>query len=318
MLILCLAGCSTPPDEHIVPFSQNQTQALFARARPPQAFGLTVYSTDRGPVFAGAHRIHAGQLAQMPFINKADPLAIEINLTARGIKEIPTLVDTASRENWITASLAASMGVVALAGPNPYHVNAVHVYDEIGGYAGLMHKIMMDKLHVENVVFHMRGATGPLGPPARWLQDPTPQAVLGAPFLRAFSFMTIDFAQRTAFFSATSPFPAPESETLLARVPLIDVRGVLGVEGTLNGEPTTFIIDTGGDFELVQNDPTDPTIRRVTAGDLVFPPEVKTQSAREIGLGEIEYPRIGRELLRHYRVTFDFRNKQVYFERPQS
>lgn len=312
---LSLAGCATPPDEHIIPFSQNQTQALFARSRPPQAFGLTVYSTDSGPVFAGANRVHQGQFVQMPLINKGDPRALEINLTARGIKEIPALIDTASRENWISSGTAAAMGVVLLAGPNPYHTEAIHVYDPIGGYAGLQHKIMMDTLHVENVLFHVRAATGPLGAPARWMQDPTPQVALGAPFLRAFSYVTFDFNGRTAVFSATTPFPTPEN-TLLARAKLLDIRGVLGVEGSINGESATFVIDSGGDFEMVQNEPESSTLRRASAGDLVFPPDIKVETAREIGLGEIEYPRIGRQLLSRYRVTLDFRNKWIYFERP--
>ncbi len=317
LLLACLVGCKTPPDEQIIPFTQNQTQALFARSRPPQAFGLTVYSTDRGPVFAGAHRVHPGQLAVMPFINRADSRAIEINLTARGIKEIPALVDTAARESWVTAPLAIAMSSVALAGPNPYHSTAVHVYDEIGGYASLMHRLTLDSLHVENVLLYIRAASGPLGAPARWLQDPTPQVSLGAPFLRAFSFVTFDFAQRSALFSATTPFRKPE-ETLIAQAPLADVRGVIGVEGTINGEPTTFVLDTGGDFALAVNQPTAATVRRVTVGDLVFPLDVPTRDAREIGLGEIELPRIGRELLSRYRVTLDFRNKQIYFELPSS
>ncbi|MBW7908279.1 MAG: hypothetical protein H3C50_05065 [Kiritimatiellae bacterium] len=315
LLFLALVGCKTPPDEQIVPFTQNQTQALFTRSRPPQAFGLTVYSTEMGPLFAGAHRVHPGQTAVMPFINRADPRAIEINLTARGIKEIPTLIDTASRENWVTAPLAVSMNSVSLAGPNPYHTTAVHVYDEIGGYASLMHRLTIDKLHVENVLLYIRAASGPLGVPARWLQDPTPQLALGAPFLRAFSYVTVDFAQRSVVFSATTPFQKPEA-TLIAQAPLVDVRGVIGVEGTLNGEPTTFVVDTGGDFDLALNDPAGLTVRRVTAGDLVFPLDVRAVAAREIGLGEVEYPRIGRGLLSRYRVTLDFRNKTLYFERP--
>jgi hypothetical protein len=315
-LLLLLAGCATTPDEHIIPLNTQQTQALFARARPPQAFGLTVYSTERGPVFAGAHRLHTGQAARMPFTGVGDADAPLIGLTARSVKEIPALLDTSSRENWIILSLAPALGIVSLAGPDPFKANAAHVYDEIGGYAGLLHKVLLDKLHVENSVFHVRAATGPLGPPARWMQDPVPQAVLGLPFLRAFSYVQLDFANRSALFSATTPYGGPVEDLFLARLPLRDVRGVLGVEGTLNGEPMTFVLDTGGAFELALNDPPEPTVRRLSAGDLIFPPNVSVQSARDLGLGDIDYPRIGRGLLSRYRVTFDFRNRFIYFERP--
>ena len=57
LLLLGAAGCATPKDEAIVPFTQEQLNALFTRARPPQVFGLTVYSSDGGPVFAGGNRV---------------------------------------------------------------------------------------------------------------------------------------------------------------------------------------------------------------------------------------------------------------------
>lgn len=316
LTLVVLSGCATPKDEQIIPFSQQQTRALFKNARPPQAFGLTVYNTERGPVFAGSHRVHSGHVAVMPFIGKSDPRAPVIAMTARGVKDIPALIDTASRENWMIPTVASATAVVPLTGPNPFSSQAVHVYDEIGGYAGLLHKIMFDKLHMENAVFYIRAAYGPMGPPARWMRDPVPQVVLGVPFLRAFSFVTLDFPSRTVFLSSTMPFPGSPDESLIVRLPLLDVRGVLAVEGTLRGEPATFILDTGGDFDIALNDPQELTVRRISIGDLVFPPEANVKNARDLGLGEIEYPRIGRGLLSRYKVTFDFRNRQVWFERP--
>lgn len=316
LLLIGLAGCATPRDEHIVPFNAQQREALLARARPPQAFGLTVYNTERGPLFAGAHRVHSGQAARMPFVNRADPHAPMIAITARSMKDIPALIDSTSRENWIIPPLAASLHVVLMTSPKPFETQAAHVYDEIGGYAGLLHRVILDQLHMENVVLYLRGATGPMGPPARWLQDPDPEIVLGLPFLRAFSYVTFDFAERTLTFSATTPYPGADETRLIARLPLVDVRGVLGVEGALNGEPATFLLDTGGDYDLVKNEPQDGTLRRLTVGDLVFPRNIEIKTARELGLGDIDYPRIGRGLLGRYRVTLDFRNQQVVFERP--
>lgn len=316
LVLFALAGCATPKDEQIVPFSQEQTRAAFARARPPQAFGLTVYTTDLGPVFAGSHRLHPGDLAMRSFLRSGDPKAPVIEIVARGDRKISALVDTSSRENWVTPSAAMQMDYVALAGPNPFLARAAHVYDEGGGYAGIVHKIVLDELHAENVIFHMRAATGPLGPPARWLDKPPPQAVLGITFLRAFSYVQLDFARQRAIFASTAAFRVPTEETLVARLPLKEVRGVFAVEGAMDGEPMTFVLDTGGDYELVMNEPPAPTVRRLSIGDLVFPPDVTVAASADQGLGEISYPRIGRRLLARYGVTFDFRGKSVYFERP--
>lgn len=317
-LLLALAGCATPRDEHIVPFTAEQRQAFFARARPPQAYGLTVYSTENGPVFAGSHRLHQGDVAMLGFEASGSADAPVVRITARGDQHVTALLDTSSRENWVIPTAALRMGLTALSGPNPYETRAAHVYDEVGGYAGLVHKITMEELHAENIVFYTRAAFGPLGPPARWLDNPPPQAVLGTSFLRAFSYVQIDFRARLALLASTQSFKAPPAETLVAKVPLKDVRGVLGVEGLMDGEPMTFILDTGGDFELVMNDPPAPTVRRLSVGELVFPREVNVVASMEQGLGETSYPRIGRKLLARYRISIDFRNKWVYFERPAS
>jgi hypothetical protein len=316
--LVTLAGCATTRDEHIVPYTEQQVRALLRNARPPQAFGLTVYNTERGAVFAGAHRMHAGHSALLPFLSRSDEKAPIVFFSARGIPKIHALIDTASRENWIVPSVARSVDMIPLAGPNPFQIQAVHVYDEIGGYAALLHKLAFGSMHVENVVFYIRAASGPLGPPARWVRDPEPAAVLGAPFLRALSYATFDFPARKIFFSATTPFPGASEETLIAKIPLLDIRGVIGADGMLNGEPATFIIDTGGDFDLAMNEPIDATVRRLSLGELVFPRDVSVAVARDIGLGEIEYPRIGRGLLARYKVTFDFRARQIWFERPVS
>ena len=66
--LLVLAGCATPPDETVIPFNAEQTKTLYAKARPPQVFGLTVYNSDNGPFFAGAGRLHQGEKAEMPFL----------------------------------------------------------------------------------------------------------------------------------------------------------------------------------------------------------------------------------------------------------
>ncbi len=316
--LLALAGCATTKDEHIIPFTLEQRQAFFARARPPQAYGLTVYTTENGPVFAGAHRLHQGDVALLDFESSGDASAPVIEITARGDQHVNALIDTSSRENWVIPTAALRLGLTALSGPNPYETRAGHVYDEVGGYAGLVHKITLEELNAENIVFYTRAAFGPLGPPARWLNDPAPEAVLGTSFLRSFSYVQIDFRARVALFASTQSFKAPPEAMLVARVPLKDVRGVLGVEGVMDGEPMTFILDTGGDFELVMNEPPAPTVRRLSVGELVFPREVNVVASMDQGMGETSYPRIGRKLLSRYRVSFDFRNKWVYFERPAS
>lgn len=317
LLVAVATGCATrKPVEQIVPFNEEQTRTLLRNARPPQTFGLTVYSSERGPIFGGAHRLRGGPAALVPFANPRDSRVPVILMGSRRAKAIPALIDTASRENWILPLPAAQFSAVPLAGPRPYATQPVHVYDEIAGYAFVIPDVQLEQIQVDNAVFYVRAAQGPLGAAARWISDPEPVAVLGAPFLRAFSYVSLDFPNRVAVFSTTLAFPGASEDDLLAVVDLQDVRGVIGVKGSIDGEPTTFIIDTGGNFDVVVNEPEKTPIKRLAVGDLVFPPNIRIDKALDVGLGEIEVPRIGRGLLSRYRVTFDFRGRKVWIERP--
>lgn len=300
----------------MVPFSAEQSKALYAKARPPQVFGLTVYASDTGPFFAGAGRLHQGEAAERPFLGEKDNLAPVIALDGRGEVGLPALLDTTSKDNWLTPRAGQQLGIVMLAGPNPYQTTPLHVYEPISGLGGLVQQVKLGELSMENVVFHVRAASGPLGSLARWVQNPAPAAVLGTAFLRAYSTVQLNFPERKAVFAATTRFPAPPADRLVASLPLKDIMGALAVEGALDGEPMTILLDVAGDFDLVMNYPPDATIRRLSLGDLVFPPNVNVVSSLDQGLGPITYPRIGRRLLSRYKVTFDFRSKLVYFERP--
>lgn len=315
--LFALLGCATTPkDEPTIPFSQEQTKALYAKARPPQVFGLTVYSSDNGPLFAGATRLHPGQQTERPFMGDKNSTAPLLGLNGRGEKGLPALLDTTAKDNWLTARAGKQLGVIMLSGPGPYSSQAQHVYDEIGGLAGLAQQVTLENLSAENVVFHVRAASGPLGPLSRWITQPAPEVILGTAFLRAFSSVQVDYAARMVRLSATTRYPAPASDRLVATLPLKDVQGALAVEGALDGDPMTILLDVAGDFELVMNEPPETTIRRLSLGDLVFPPGVNVVASMDQGLGTTTYPRIGRQLLSRFVVTFDFRGKVVYFERP--
>lgn len=315
--LLALLGCATTPkDKPTIPFTQEQSKALYAKARPPQVFGLTVYTSDNGPFFAGAGRLHPGQQAERPLLGEKNSVAPLVGLNGRGAKDMPALLDTTAKDNWLTARMGQQLGLTMLSAPGPYVSQAQHVYDDIGGLAGVAHQIGMEELTAENVVFHVRAATGPLGPLARWVTQPTPEIVLGTSFLRAFSSVQVDYPQRKVRFAATHRYPAPAPDRLVAALPLKDVQGALAVEGALDGDPMTILLDVAGDFELVMNEPPETTIRRLSLGDLVFPPGVNVVASMDQGLGTTTYPRIGRRLLSRFVVTFDFRGKLVYFERP--
>jgi hypothetical protein len=68
-----------------------------------------------------------------------------------------------------------------------------------------------------------------------------------------------DFPGRSVRFSSSGRAYKPANAAAVAAdLPLLDWRGRPAVAATLGGQPTTLILDTGGDFDLA----LPPTRRR--------------------------------------------------------
>ena len=313
VLAFALAACSTPPTG-IRPFTAGQRGAFLKRAKPPEAFGLTSYRTDDGPIFAGAHRLHHGQTAVLPFAGTEEDAPPMVDLSILGVKKpIRALVDTTSRDNWAVPELVPLMRGVPI-GPPGVGRTADHVLDDVGGILFIAPKIVLDEAQVESALFYARAAFGPLGPPARWVAEPEPQAVLGATLLRAFPLCQLDLP-RQRIVLATSQDYTPDEGRLLATLPLLDEKGAMACLATLDGKPGKVLLDIAGDFEMAVNDPIAAAVTQLTLGDLVLR-HVPVQNGHDLGLGLPDNPRLGRRLLQRFVITIDTRRKLVYFERP--
>ncbi len=315
-LALLAAGCASPKVEQIVPLNKEQTEALVKRARPPQMYGITAYSGDNGPVFAGACRVHEGDLAELSFLGPDNSTAPVVTLSETVKEGLPVLLDTSSRENWFTLEASQRLHWNALGAPQPYTARAQHVYDEVGGFAGVVQHMKFDALRIENVVVHSRAALGPLGPPARWVTEPAPVGVLGTTFLRSLSYATIDYPARKVLLSATKTLPAANADRLLTSVPMKDQQGTIAVEGLLDGMPTTLILDIAGDYELVMAEIPPAGVKRLIVGELYFPGNITVVTGMDQGMGPIRTARIGRRILAKYALSLDFRQRQIHFLKP--
>lgn len=313
LLVLTLAGCATPP-AGIHPFSTAQRGAFMKHARPPEAFGLTVYRSDDGPTFAGSHRLHHGQVAVLDFIDHGNEAPPMVRVMIKGLKvPIPALVDTTSRDNWALPEMLRTLRGTPL-GPPGFGRTADHVLDDIGGLLFIAPTIMLDEVQMENALFYARAALGPMGPPARWVDDPAPQLVLGANLFRSFPFVQFDLPRKRILL-ATSQDYQPDESRLLATLPLQEEKGALACVVLLDGKPVKALLDIAGNFELAMDKPLAAQVRQLTASDLVLR-QVPIENAHDLGLGLPEAPRLGRRLLERYLITVDFRQKVVHFERP--
>ena len=314
LLGLAVAGCRSPQADLIRPLTDDALRTFFGNPEDPRRFAITMYSSDDGPVFVGANRLHPGQQAVLPFASRRGDTAPVIEAGIKGEDPLPFLLDTSSRENWLRFEAAGALKVTALGTDRAYGITPRHVRDEIVGYGCLMSHLVMDPLWMENVIVFVRAANGPLGMVGRNVIKPGPEGVLGCTALREFAYVQMDFEARLVTLTTSLAY-RPDPDRLIAAVPLLDKDGPYAVSGMVDGKKMTLILDTGGDFEIATPKLTMGPIKQVTIGDLVFR-QVRSYTLRERGLSPDTTVRIGRQLLSRYKVTFDNLRYTVYFEKP--
>jgi hypothetical protein len=226
---------------------------------------------------------------------------------------ITALIDTSAARSWLDLATFTRVKATPL-GPPAYDYTPKNVNDNIPGYACILTKLRFDQLHMENALFHFRAATGPLGYLARGEDHPAPSAILGCDILKAFAFVQIDYPNHSVVFSATSAY-SPDGTNLIAALPLKEVDGAFAAEGMVDNEKKLILLDSAGKFEMAMDNPPSDKLKQVSMGDLVFR-NVTVVSSKDRSLGLLSHPRIGRQLLSRFKITFVPKKKVVYFERP--
>ncbi len=309
---LLLSGCvSSPPsdDDTIAPKIIKQ---FFEKPQDPRRFGLTVYQSKYGPVFSGSKRLHDFQTAKAGFVSWRSEMPL-VHCQSRKLQLVTALVDTSSRDSWITLDAASRLAATPM-GPPPYRRQADHVAEAEPGIAAYISKLRVEDLHIENMVAYVRVPKITLGHIGRQLDDPKPEMVLGCDLLSQFSFVRFDFPERCVYFSVDQKYAGNEDLTI-ETAPFKKIYGTPAVDAVLNGTPVKLVIDTCGDFEVAWNKPDGSVIQQLSIGDLVLRDVVIT-NADDLPLGYSEVPRIGNRLLRRFAVTMDNKRRLIIFERP--
>jgi hypothetical protein len=314
LLALGLAGCRSPSPELIRPLPDDQLRAFFGKPEDPRRFAVTMYSSDDGPVFVGANRLHPSQQAVLPFATRRSSTAPVIEGGLKGEDPLPYLLDTSARESWLRFEAASGLRAVALGTDRAYGITPTHVRDDIVGYGCLLPHLVLDPLWIENTVLFVRAASGPLGVVGRHVDNPRPEGVLGCNVLREFAYVQMDFDARLVTLTTSLAY-RPNRDKLLAAVPLLEKDGPYAVTGLVDGKKMNIVFDTGGDFEIALPRMSLGPIKQVTIGDLVFR-NLRPYTLRERGLLPDTTVRLGRQLLSRYKVTFDNLRYTVYFEKP--
>ena len=313
---LVFSSCTTPKGPQTpVPLTKEQLQALASRAKLAPLFGITIYPSADGPVFGGANRVHDGDVAEVSFPAGENSPAPLVQVTSGGSDPVDALIDTSSPQNWATLAMMNTLNIELMAAPSLLESRPSHVYDMISGFLGIAGHLKIDQAGMENALFQLRGAAGPLGPLARGMADPKLSVVLGVDTLKSFNHVQFNFPSHFVILSASTDYH-PDADKLLATVPLIYVGGSIAAAGELEGAPASFILDTGGNYAvaLPTNRPA-AKVSQVSFGDLVIR-DLAGTPCMDLALGPVSNPRLGRLALARYKVILDFRRRNIYFEKP--
>ncbi|GEM_PF-1801866 len=299
--------------------SARELHAFLQTAQDERRFWLTRYNTEQGPVFTGSFRVPTDRFAVADFIaDRYGDAVCGIEVRLRGQDTYSALIDTSAGASWIEYGLARQTGVIPL-GPTPLRRVAEHVNDDVPGVLGVASRVVIEPVHIDTALLHIPAAHGPLTALHRRTPRRFAPLVLGADFLRAFSFVQFNFPQRVVAFGTTTPYEA-DPDRLIGTAPFHNRDGHLVLNGILNGVPTLFLIDSLGDYALATANETTGAastdhVRQVILGEVVWH-NVPRQDLPTAGLGLPEYARIGRHLLDRFIVTIDHPNRRVVFERP--
>jgi len=312
-LLALAAGCYSL-SKTVTPFTTVEIEDYVKKGKDPRTFALTVYQEGDQPRFAGSFRVHMDQTAESGFrpLEFKYPAPV-VSMQSREFDPVDVLIDTTARDSWMDLSAAKLFRVVPL-NPPIFRKTPEHVSDPVLGILGHTSRAAFHQLNVENCLFYVRMANGPLGPLGRGALNQVRAGVVGMNFLKVFRYVQINYPARQVVFSSTQDYRVSESN-LITTVPYKEIGGALACDGQIIGRPTPIILDSAGDFELVMPLIPPEPIRQVSVGDLVLR-KVEAVVPEVPGVGLRETPRIGRRLLAPFKVTIDNRRQVVHFEKP--
>ncbi len=189
LLAALLAGCATT--DPLAPetlLGEREQKSLLAKARPASEFNFAPLPLGNGTIYIGSTLLRREQSATLFSFDSNMPV-----IEMMGRQGMQFLVDTASAESWIEYSSAARNKVVFLKNNGqiiPYLGQAGT--EGASAYAGVVPRLRIDSIDLENVPFFVRMAKGTMEPVVYSKTAPRVDGVLGYDNLRQFESIQFD------------------------------------------------------------------------------------------------------------------------------
>lgn len=352
LAVALAAGCVTDPFSQLEmttpQLSSAQLAELQKRAQPPAALGIQVQQQGVLLRFAGVNEYKVPPVVTQPLekMASADLTAPGgqfrvpvVKATINGQADVRVLLDSGSNRNLLGYSLARRLNVPAIAGLKP--MSSFGIGGMVDNYPALVALMQIGGMELRRVFTLISPDTQVLTFRAGLFGD-THLMVFGVSQLRSLSYLTLDYLHGTVTFGAHESYRPDPTLAFSTAAPLRWESDLPYVDVMIDNRwKRPSLIDTGGDYGLVlpraqasgmhywqpSRGPvsashgvggatldTRYTVKRVTLGGATF----VDVPARTIASGPEMSDRqlmLGNVLLRRYRVTFDFRNNQLWLER---
>ena len=350
---LLVAGCvsQAPRNEKESPkLAPTQVSELRKQAKSADQLGIKLVGKPPMLGVTGINEVSLAQSGTVPLIELPTGTGDEpsaryrlpcILATVNGHEGQRVLIDSGSNRLLLGYSLAHSLGIPLIAGLDPVPAQGIGGQGQVDGYWAIIPQMTIGALELRKLLTLVVPDAEVLTY-RRSFWGNTQVMIVGVNGLRSLTYLSIDYLRGNVTFGSGDKYLPDASATFVTAAPLRWEGDLPVVDAVLERSyRTSCVVDTGGDYGLFlpravatelgywkpgwgsaetsrgiagQAEGKGYLVHEVKIGKAVFKQvstRTRTEGPEPIG-GRVL---LGNYELRHYRVTFDFRNSVLWLER---
>ena len=351
-LLALAAGCATDPFaqlETTTPtLTRSQVADLQKHAQTPEALGIQVFASGQGLSVAGANEVRGGGTVAVPLVKLPAPNPREseaqyrlpvVLATVNGQEGVRVLLDSGSNRNLFGYAMARSLNIPVVAGLKP--MTGMGIGGSVDNYVAVIPTFRLGGVEFQKLLA-MVGPDAQALTLTRSFGGGAQVMILGVNSLRPLAYLTIDYLRGTVTFSAQDGYQPLAQSSFVTSTRLRWDGDLPAVDVSLDDrDPEPCYLDTGGDYGMLvsRSQATaygywkpgrGPLGTSQGVGGTSLSTSYEIKSVKIGGANCLQVPArtdligpeaaggrmlLGNVVLRHYRLTFDFRNNQLWLER---
>ena len=351
-LLLLLAGCATSPlaqlETATPTLSRGQVAELQKRAQTPETLGIRMELSAETAIFSRINEIDARKTVTLPLVKvpTGDRRAAGGNFrvpivaaTVNGRAGVHVLLDSGSNGQFFGYSLAHELGIPIIGGTKP--ITSMGIGGAVDNYLAVVPTLRFGSTE-------LRRWLARIGPDSQALSlthgllGGKQGMIFGINALKQLSFLTIDSLAGQMTLAPRDQYLPNQTSGFATAVPMRWLGDLPCVDISIDGHGTfPCLLDTGGDYGLLlprtraeEFGYWKPGRGAVNAsrgvGGAGLDTRYEVKQAKVGGATIVKIPGqtiligpepaggeilLGNQVLRSYRVTFDFRRNVVWLER---